>query len=319
MKVIVYNNALKSQHKNLIKETAEQVGADVCFIESEDSIPEEFEDAEIFYGPGLKTIGKSKHIKWFCAPSAGVDFLLKPGVFANEDCIITNSAGAYGVSIAEHIVMLSLMLMRQMHVFLRKSISCEWGKPLPQKSLKDCRITVLGTGDIGSSFARRAKAFEPKSIVGVCRSGKCSESSFDKIYRIDEFNEVLRETELLVMCLPRTTETEGVLSKERMDILPQGAYIVNVGRGSAIDESALIENLENEKLAGAALDVFANEPLPEESPLWTTKNLIITPHVAGNLTLDYTLDKNVEMFCENLVNYAEGRPLKHVVDKVRGY
>lgn len=319
MKVIVYNNALKSQHKNLIKETAEQVGADVCFIESEDSIPEEFEDAEIFYGPGLKTIGKSKHIKWFCAPSAGVDFLLKPGVFANEDCIITNSAGAYGVSIAEHIVMLSLMLMRQMHVFFRKSISCEWGKPLPQKSLKDCRITVLGTGDIGSSFARRAKAFEPKSIVGVCRSGKCSESSFDKIYRIDEFNEVLRETELLVMCLPGTTETEGVLSKERMDILPQGAYIVNVGRGSAIDESALIENLENEKLAGAALDVFANEPLPEESPLWTTKNLIITPHVAGNLILDYTLDKNVEMFCENLVNYAEGRPLKHVVDKVRGY
>ena len=319
MKVIVYNNALKSQHKNLIKETAEQVGADVCFIESEDSIPEEFEDAEIFYGPGLKTIGKSKHIKWFCAPSAGVDFLLKPGVFANEDCIITNSAGAYGVSIAEHIVMLSLMLMRRMHVFFRKSISCEWGKPLPQKSLKDCRITVLGTGDIGSSFARRAKAFEPKSIVGVCRSGKCSESSFDKIYRIDEFNEVLRETELLVMCLPGTTETEGVLSKERMDILPQGAYIVNVGRGSAIDESALIENLENEKLAGAALDVFANEPLPEESPLWTTKNLIITPHVAGNLTLDYTLDKNVEMFCENLVNYAEGRPLKNVVDKVRGY
>ncbi len=226
MKVIVYNNALKSQHKNLIKETAEQVGADVCFIESEDSIPEEFEDAEIFYGPGLKTIGKSKHIKWFCAPSAGVDFLLKPGVFANEDCIITNSAGAYGVSIAEHIVMLSLMLMRQMHVFFRKSISCEWGKPLPQKSLKDCRITVLGTGDIGSSFARRAKAFEPKSIVGVCRSGKCSESSFDKIYRIDEFNEVLRETELLVMCLPGTTETEGVLSKERMDILPQGAYIL---------------------------------------------------------------------------------------------
>lgn len=319
MKVIVYNNALKSQHKNLIKETAEQVGADVCFIESEDSIPEEFEDAEIFYGPGLKTIGKSRHIKWFCAPSAGVDFLLKPGVFANEDCIITNSAGAYGVSIAEHIVMLSLMLMRQMHVFFRKSISCEWGKPLPQKSLKDCRITVLGTGDIGSSFARRAKAFEPKSIVSVCRSGKCSESSFDKIYRIDEFNEVLRETELLVMCLPGTTETEGVLSKERMGILPQGAYIVNVGRGSAIDESALIENLENEKLAGAALDVFANEPLPEESPLWTTKNLIITPHVAGNLTLDYTLDKNVEMFCENLVNYAEGRPLKHVVDKVRGY
>ncbi len=319
MKIIVYNNALKSRHKNMIRETADKVGAEVCFIDSEDSIPEGFEDAEVFYGTGLKTIGKSRHIKWFCAPSAGVDFLLNPGVFANEDCIITNSAGAYGVSIAEHIIMVSLMMMRQMHVFFRKSILGEWGRPLLQKSLKDCRITVLGTGDIGSSFAKRAKAFEPKSIVGVCRSGKCSESSFDKIFRIDELDEVLRDTELLVMCLPGTAETEGVLSKERMVLLPKGAYVVNVGRGSAIDESALIENLESGRLAGAALDVFANEPLPEASPLWNTKNLIITPHVAGNLTLDHTLDKNVEMFCENMINYAEGRPFKHVIDKARGY
>ena len=153
----------------------------------------------------------------------------------------------------------------------------------------------------------------------MCRSGKCSESSFDKIYRIDELDEVLRDTELLVMCLPGTSETEGVLSKERMALLPMGAYVVNVGRGSAIDESALIESLESGKLAGAALDVFANEPLPGENPLWNTKNLIITPHVAGNLTLDHTLDKNVEMFCDNLVSYAEGRTLKHVVDKARGY
>ena len=319
MKVLIFNNHLKKKHIDMINETIENIGATVCYIDSEDNIPDEFKDAEVFYGFGLKTIGKSKDIKWFCAPSAGVVFLLKPGVFANEDCIITNSAGSYGVSIAEHIIMVSLMMMRQMPIIFQKSLAGEWGKPIPQKSLKDCKITVLGTGDIGSSFARRARAFEPKSLVGVCRNGKCSESSFDKIYRIDELDKVIPETELLVMCLPGTPETEGILSKEKMALLPDGAFVVNIGRGSAIDEKALAENLESEKLAGAALDVFATEPLPKDSPLWNTKNLLITPHVAGNLTVEYTLDTNVTMFLEDLVNYAEGKPLKHAIDKSRGY
>ena len=178
---------------------------------------------------------------------------------------------------------------------------------------------MLGTGDIGSAFARRVKAFEPKSVVGLCRSGECSERSFDRIYRIDELDGVLRETELLVMCLPGTPETEGILSKERMELLPDDAYVVNVGRGSAIDEDALMECLESGKLAGAALDVFRNEPIPEGSPLWNTKNLLITPHVAGNLTIDHTLDTNVAMFCEDLIRYSEGKTLEHAVDKQLGY
>ena len=319
MKVIILNSELKEKHVDLINETIKKINADVCFVESEDDIPVEFEDAEILYGFGMKTAAKSKSLKWLCVPSAGVDYLLKPGVFANEDCIITNSAGAYGVSIAEHIIMTSLMLMRQMPVIYKQSIMGEWGSKLPQKSLKDCRITVLGTGDIGSNFAKRAKAFEPTSITGVCRSGKADESLFDKVVKIDEADDILKETDLLVMCLPDTVETRGYLSRERINMLPDGAYVVNVGRGSAIDEDALADSLDSGRLAGAALDVFAKEPLPKDNRLWNTKNLIITPHVAGNLTLGYTLDKNVEMFCEDLINYAEGRHLKHVIDKKRGY
>lgn len=319
MKVIILNSELKEKHVDLINEIIKKINADVCFVESEDDIPVEFEDAEILYGFGMKTAAKSKSLKWLCVPSAGVDYLLKPGVFANEDCIITNSAGAYGVSIAEHIIMTSLMLMRQMPIIYKQSIMGEWGSKLPQKSLKDCRITILGTGDIGSNFAKRAKAFEPTSITGVCRSGKADESLFDKVVKIDEADDILKETDLLVMCLPDTVDTRGYLSRERINMLPDGAYVVNVGRGSAIDEDALADSLESGRLAGAALDVFAKEPLPKDNRLWNTKNLIITPHVAGNLTLGYTLDKNVEMFCEDLINYAEGRQLKHVIDKKRGY
>lgn len=319
MKVLVVSNELKETHKELINKTAGRIKAGVCFSDSEDLIPDDYADAEVIYGFAMKTIAMSKNVKWLCVPSAGVDYLLKPGVFMNEDCIITNSAGAYGVSISEHMIMVSLMLMRQMNVIYRESISGEWGRKIPQKSLRGSRITVLGTGDIGCTFAQRVHSFDPAVITGICRSGICSEQSFDRILRIDHLDEILPETDLLIMCLPGTSETKGILSKERISLLPEGAYVVNVGRGSAIDEEVLADSLINGKLAGAALDVFCEEPLPKESRLWGINNLIITPHVAGNMTLDYTLDKSVEMFCEDLERYADGLPLKYLIDKNRGY
>ena len=130
---------------------------------------------------------------------------------------------------------------------------------------------------------------------------------------------VLPETDVLVMSLPDVPSTRGILSRKRIELLPQGAYIVNVGRGSAIDEDALADALDSGKLGGAALDVFQTEPLPKDSRLWNTKGLLITPHFAGNLTLKRTIDRNVEMFCEDLINFSEGKPLNNFVDRNRGY
>ena len=125
--------------------------------------------------------------------------------------------------------------------------------------------------------------------------------------------------DLLVMSLPDTSETRDILNRERIGLLPAGAYVVNVGRGSAIDEDALYESLVSGKLGGAALDVFKNEPLPSDSRFWKTPNLIITPHVAGNLTLEHTLNVNVDMFCKNLINYSKGLPLNNLIDRNKGY
>ncbi len=319
MKILVINNQLEQKQLELIKTAADEVNATVHFYTSDADIPESDFDADIIYGFAPSIVKTSRTLKWLCVPWAGVDSIMAPDYFANTDCLLTNSAGAYGVSIAEHMIAVSLVMMRRLNEFMEETRNGQWLKPRPQKSLKDCRITVLSTGDIGTTFAKRAAAFEPAAIVGVCRSGKSSEAVYEKVLPVSQLDTILPKTDLLAMSLPATPETKGILSRERMALLPEGAYIVNVGRGSAIDEDALADNLENGHIAGAALDVFQTEPLPSDSRLWHTKNLLITPHVAGNMTLPYTRNKNVEMFIEDLHNFVEGRPLRYLVDRKLGY
>ena len=319
MKILVINNMLEQSLLDLIKTAAEEINATVHFYTSEADIPESDYDADIIYGFAPSIVKTSRTLKWLCVPWAGVDSLMTPDYFANPDCLLTNSAGAYGVSIAEHMIATSLVMMRRLNEFMEETRNGQWLKPRPQKSLKDCRITVLGTGDIGTTFAKRAAAFEPAAIVGVCRSGKSSESVYDKVLPVSQLDEILPQTDLLAMSLPSTPQTKGILSRERMSLLPEGSYIVNVGRGSAIDEDALADNLESGHIAGAALDVFQTEPLPSDNRLWHTKNLLITPHVAGNMTLAHTRNKNVQMFIEDLHNFSEGKPLRYLVDRKLGY
>ncbi|MCR4750155.1 MAG: D-2-hydroxyacid dehydrogenase [Lachnospiraceae bacterium] len=319
-KILILSSVLQQDHKDKIIATAEKYNVDVCFTGSEDDIPNGFENPDIIYGFGMKTAKTCKNLKWLCVPSAGVDYLMYDEAFANKDCILTNSSGAYGVTIAEHIIAVTLMMMRRLTDYHKEILEGTWGLTrYHQRSIKDARITVLGTGDIGSEFAKRAAVFEPASIIGVNRSGVSKENFYDSVYKIDALDELLPKTDLLVMSLPSTGETINILNRDRIGLLPEGAYIVNVGRGTAIDEDALADHLDSGHLSGAALDVFKTEPLPKDSRLWNTKNLLITPHVAGNLTLDHTLNKNVDMFLEDLENYLNDRPLKYMVDMSKGY
>ena len=157
------------------------------------------------------------------------------------------------------------------------------------------------------------------SITGVNRSGRCPDEAYDRVVPISELDTVLPDAHVLVMSLPSTPETVGILSAARIALLPRDALVINVGRGTAIDQDALVEALNTERIAGAALDVMVPEPLPEDHPLWSAKNLVLTPHVAGNMSLGYTCDKAVDMFCEDLARYAAGEPLAHLVDRKLGY
>ena len=181
MKILVVNNLLEQNHIDLIKSQADSLGAEVHFYNSDSEIPQSDYDTDIIYGFAPSIVNTSRNLKWLCVPWAGVDSILKPDYFANEDCILTNAAGAYGVSIAEHMIATALVMMRRLNEFFKETQEGKWLSPRPQKSLKDCRITVLGTGDIGTTFAIRARAFEPKNITGVCRSGINTNKVYDSV------------------------------------------------------------------------------------------------------------------------------------------
>ena len=167
-------------------------------------------------------------------------------------------------------------------------------------------------------ITERQKAGKARSIKGK-QLKNSRNTDFDAVHPVTELDQLLPETDLLFMSLPSVSDTVNILNAERMALLPKGAYVVNVGRGTAIDQDALIKALDSGHLAGAALDVVVPEPLPADHPLRKAKNLLLTPHVAGNMTLGYTCERNVQLFCENLENYAAGRPMHHLVDRRKGY
>ena len=319
-KIGVIIDFLTDEYQQKITAAAAANGYETEFFPSSAAAVGNVDNCEIIYGhPSQKVIASAKNLKWFACCWAGVDRFCRDGLFCNEDCILTNSSGAYGTTIAEHITMVALMLLRRQMEYTEIIREGDW-RVLDGgiRSLHGARITMLGTGDIGTEFARRARVFHPTKLIGVSRSGRPN-PDFDAVYPITELDRLLPETDLLVMALPSTPDTVNILNARRMALLPEGAYVINVGRGTAVDQDALIESLNSGHLAGASLDVVVPEPLPADHPLRGAKNLLLTPHVAGNMTLGYTCELNVKMFCDNLVRYANGEPLKHVVDKKKGY
>lgn len=319
--ICIYQEFLTDAHRSQIEKAAGAAGFVPHFFTLD-----QFEEAkacvqhcEVLYAHSPELLRAAPAtLKWYCCSFAGVDPYCKdPSLFANPDCLLTNS-NVYGVTIAEHVVMVTLMLLRRMPEYEEIIRNHGWNNQLPIRSIRDNEFTILGTGNIGVNVAERVRGMGAARVIGLSRSGK-AQAAFDHVYPISQLDEVLPTAKILVMALPGTAETMHILSRERIALLPEDAYVINVGRGTAIDQEALMEALNGGKLAGAALDVMDPEPLPRDHPLWTTKNLILTPHVSGNMTLGYTCDINVEMFCADLANYAAGRPLNGLVDRTRGY
>ncbi len=318
-KIAVIHKLLLENEREKIREAAKRRGYEVAFYESNQEAMPHLADAEIIYGQGAELIKAAPGLKWLCSLTAGVENYLSPQAGLPEDAILSNSSGAYGVTIAEHIVMVTLMLLRRMPEYTEIVRQKQWVRTLPIHSIRDSRVLILGTGDIGREAARRIRSFTPASITGINRSGLDKSGLFDQVYPSDKVEEVLPLADIVIACLPGTKETGRFLSRERLSLLPEGAFLVNVGRGSALDEEALLDLLRDGHIAGAALDVFDTEPLPADHPFYSCEKVLITPHCSGNMTLPYTVRKSCELFLEDFENYCAGRPLAHAVDRTRGY
>lgn len=315
--VIVTLKGLTADIQKRIVETAQKNGYQVTFCEDPYSLVDA-KNAEIIFGivPKLQT---APFLKWLCVPSAGVDWYVKQPFIQGGGVMLSNSSGAYGVTLAEHVLMVTLELLRRQMDYNEIVSRREWVNNLPIQSIKDSRVTFLGTGDIGQESAKRIAAFEPQSMSGVNRSGNNPSGLFDRIVTVDKLNQVLPETDIFIMSLPGTKETERIVGQEQLLLLPKHAILVNVGRGNAIDQKALQSVMEQGHLTGAALDVFEQEPLPKDDPIWSCPRLLITPHCAGNQTLPYTVKRIAQLFLEDFERYCKGEKLERLVDIKLGY
>lgn len=310
---------LNKERKVKILECSKLCNFEVKIFDYENVSQEEIDSCEVFFGMAKRNlINNAKKLKWMQASFAGVDKYVNLENLRNGNITLTNASGAYGITISEHMIAVLLMLMRRMPEYYELQKEKNWKMVGEIKSIMNSIITVIGFGDIGENFAKRAKAMGA-TIHGVRRNADKKSEYADIMFSNDNILEAIEGADVIALCLPETDETKHIINAELIDKIKNDAIIINVGRGTAIDEAALIEALKNNKLGGVALDVFESEPLSQDSPLWTLKNTIITPHVSGNTSLPLTCDILVDMFCDNLKRYANNEKLNNIIDCKVGY
>lgn len=276
---------------------------------------EEAPDAEVIVGfrPLREGATRAKRLRWVHSMGAGVENLSRD--VAGTDIIVTNSH-AHGDVIAEHVMALLLAHSRRLAVAITRQVEGRWAREGAVGTvLRGKTMSIVGLGAIGTELARRAAAFGMR-VWGVRRSGTAV-PGVDRVVAPAALDEVLRAADVLAITLPLTPETHGLIGAREIGLLPDGAFLINVGRGGIVDEAALAAAIESGHLAGAGLDVFEQEPLPPASPLWRLPGVIITPHVGGSSP--GFLERAVPFFCENLRRYLMGEPLLNRVDVTRGY
>ncbi len=310
---------LNEERKDKINETAKLCGFEANFYDYENLTQDEMDSCEILFGmASRKLVNNAKKLKWMQASFAGVDKYVDVENIKNGNIMLTNSSGAYGITIAEHMITVLLMLMRRMPEYYELRKEKGWGMIGDIRSIMNSTITVVGLGDIGENFAKIAKAMGA-IVRGVRRNVSLKSEFADEMYSNDNLLEAIDGADVIALCLPETDETKFIIGTEEIKKMKSDAIIINVGRGTAIDQDALTDALVNNKIGGAALDVFVQEPLPKDSLLWNCKNAIITPHISGNTSLPLTCDIVVEIFCKNLIKYANNKKLNNLIDCRKGY
>ena len=295
----------------------------VLHLPNYDGLAGELPDTDIFVGYSLRAeqLKEGKKLKWIHSTAAGVAQLMYPEL-RDSGIMVTNPSGIFSVPMAEHTLGLLLALARNFSDSVREQDRARWAqqqiwdKPQHLTELNGKVLLIVGYGSIGREVAKRAKAFEMR-VWGVTRSGEGDRTHAEKIFSAAKLHEALPDADYVLICAPETAETKHLIGTAQIARMKRGARLINVGRGSLLDENALVQALEAGALSGAALDVAQTEPLPAESPLWKAPNLFITPHTSG--VSDRLWDRQAAILVELLERWFDGRELFNRVDFARGY
>ena len=258
--------------------------------------------------PGLL---EASPIRLLLLPSAGYEEYLTPELAAREELVVCNAGGAYSEGVAEHCVAMMLALVRRLPEYLAAMGPRRWEHLHWHGRLAGSTVCVIGLGTLGSAIARRCAALGMR-VVGVRRRPDRPSPNVSEVFGSEDLGRAVAGADHVVGALPGGAATRGLISREVLSAMKPGACFYNVGRGRSVNEDALVERLADGRLAGAGLDVFATEPLPHDSLLWSMENVIVTPHMAG-YTWDYA-DELCEVFAANLAAYAAGERPPNVID-----
>jgi phosphoglycerate dehydrogenase-like enzyme len=316
MKTVLVLTPMQEKHKKILADTVP--GVNFIYENVKTVSTAQIQAAEIIMGyPEPDSLKEAKTLKWLQLQSAGTGVYAKEGVLP-KGVILTTAAGSYGVAIAENAIGVLLALYKGFHIYRDFQMAGNWAPMEKARAVYDSTVLIIGTGDAGCEFAKRIKAFGAYTI-GIKRTITAKPDYLDEIHQLNDLDNLLPRADIVILCLPGTEQTKGIINERTLKLMKTNAVLINAGRGICIDEEALCNALDNGQLYGAALDVFLTEPLPAESKLWKTKNLIITPHVFGGLRIEETLNRMVNLFAKNLLAYLSGKELSSVYDPVRGY
>ena len=262
---------------------------------------------------------KARNLRWLQQWGAGADWLMRHPEAVELDFLLTNASGVHAVPISEHILAFLLAFGRGFHHAMRAQVRREWFSYEQQTGIFELvgkTMVLVGVGAIGGRTAELAAVLGMR-VLGVRRDPTVSAPGVEAMFGPGQLLDLLPEADFVVLTVPLTHETQGMIGERELRAIKPTAYVINIGRGGTIREDVLIRALREGWIAGAGLDTFETEPLPEDSPLWEMENVIITAHYAG-ATPRYT-ERAMEIFLDNLQRYRAGEPLRNVVDKKLGY
>lgn len=314
MKNVLVVMPFQQAHKDYI----ESIGTGCSFTYSSisDATDEQVAQADIIIGNASpEQVRGAEHLQWMQLNSAGADPYCGNGVI-RPGTILTNATGAYGLAVSEHMVAASMMLCRKLDLYASNQAKRYWHSEGTITSAWNSTVLVLGLGDIGGDYARKMKALG-SYVIGVRRNLNNKPDYVDELHPMSALDDLLPRADIVAMILPGTSQTANLMDEQRLKRMKKGSYLINAGRGSAVDCDALDRVLRSgESLAGCFMDVTNPEPLPADHPLWDAPRAIITPHVAGGFALPETFERIVRIAGENLGKFLSGRTdeMRNVID-----